>query len=62
MDEMGVLPGAEGVLVHDHWKAYYRYEDKRRLCNAHHIRELTGVEEEGQRWARPMIDFLQGQM
>jgi transposase len=59
MDETGVLPGAEGVLVHDHWKAYYRYEGKGHgLCNAHHIRELTGAEEEGQRWARSMIDFL----
>jgi transposase len=59
MDEMGVLPETEAVLVHDHWKAYYRYEGKTHgLCNAHHIRELTGVEEEGQQWARLMIDFL----
>jgi transposase len=59
MDEMGVLPGAEAALVHDHWKAYYRYEGKKHgLCNAHHIRELTGAEEEGRQWARPMIDFL----
>ncbi|GHV87384.1 transposase [Spirochaetia bacterium] len=59
MDEMGVLPRTEAVLVHDHWKAYYRYEGKTHgLCNAHHIRELTGAEEEGQQWARPMTDFL----
>jgi transposase len=59
MDEMGVLPLTEAVLIHDHWKAYYSYEGKTHgLCNAHHIRELTGAEEEGQRWARPMTDFL----
>jgi hypothetical protein len=26
MDAMGVLSEAGGTLIHDHWKAYYRYE------------------------------------
>lgn len=59
MDEIGVLPESEGVLIHDHWKAYYSYEDKvHGLCNAHHLRELTAMKEAGQEWAQPMIDFL----
>jgi transposase len=59
MDDMDVLPGTEAVLIHDHWKAYYSYEGKRHgLCNAHHVRELTGAKEEGQQWAQPMVDFL----
>jgi transposase len=61
MDEMGVLPGTEAVLIHDHWKAYYGYEGKTHgLCNAHHLRELTAVHEVGQEWAQGMIDFLLG--
>jgi transposase len=39
MDAMGVLPDAGGVLIHDHWKAYYRYAGETHgLCNAHHVR------------------------
>jgi transposase len=61
MDAMGVLPDACGVLIHDHWKAYYSYEGKTHgLCNAHHVRELTAAKEVGQGWARPMTDFLLG--
>jgi transposase len=61
MDEMGILEKAEGVLVHDYWKAYYGYSGKEHgLCNAHLIRELTLASEEGQRWAQPMIDYLLG--
>jgi len=40
MDEMGVLPHFSGVLCHDHWKPYYRYDCTHSLCNAHHLREL----------------------
>jgi hypothetical protein len=59
MDEMGVLPEACGVLLHDHWKAYYSYESKTHgLCNAHHVRELTAAKEAGLGWAQGMIDFL----
>jgi transposase len=59
MDQMGVIAETDAVLVHDHWKAYYRYSDKTHaLCNAHHVRELTAAQEEGQKWAEPMIKFL----
>ncbi|WP_415843676.1 DUF6444 domain-containing protein, partial [Vreelandella rituensis] len=54
MDAIGVLPFVQGVLVHDHWKPYYRYTECRHaLCNAHHLRELIGVwENDQQAWAK----------
>jgi transposase len=59
MDTIGVIPGTKAILIHDHWKPYYSYEGKiHGLCNAHHLRELTGAKEEGQSGAQPMIDLL----
>ncbi len=43
MEKMGVLLLFCGVLVHDHYKAYFRYAAAHALCNAHHLRELQGV-------------------
>lgn len=59
MDEMGVLPYFKGNLCHDHWKPYLLYLCSHLLCNAHHLRELTYIEEaEGQVWAKKMREFL----
>ena len=59
MDEMGVLPHFYGVLCHDHWKPYYRYECTHALCNAHHLRELERAwEQDEQRWAKQMQKLL----
>lgn len=59
MDEMGILPIFKGYLCHDHWKAYFKYFCKHLLCNAHHLRELTYIEEvELQNWAKKMREFL----
>jgi transposase len=58
MDRMGVLPHFKGILVHDHWKAYFRYECEHALCNAHHVRELEAAIEDGQKWAKEMQDLL----
>jgi transposase len=58
-DEIGILPQIEGLLVHDYWKPYYKYSCGHGLCNAHNIRELTGIFElTGQKWAQEMIDLL----
>ena len=52
MDEMGVLPEFDGVLCHDHWKPYFKYNCKHALCNAHHLRELErAIEQDKQHWA-----------
>ena len=59
MDGMGVLPFFNGVLCHDHWKPYYRYECIHALCNAHHLRELERAwEQDGQQWAKAMKALL----
>jgi transposase len=58
MDRMGILPHFKGILVHDHWKAYFRYECKHALCNSHHLRELEAAVEDGQKWAKEMQDLL----
>ena len=64
MDAIGILPYVQGVLVHDHWKPYYRYADCRHaLCNAHHLRELTAAwENDHQKWAKALHDLLLAQL
>ena len=60
MDRIGILPYFSGILVHDHFKSYYKYiQCEHSLCNAHHARELTYLfEEEGSIWARKMYTLL----
>jgi len=59
-EEVGILPAFEGVAVHDGLSAYRHYERcEHALCNAHHLRELTFVEEEHeQEWAGQMKGLL----
>jgi len=59
MDEIGILPYFKGVLCHDHWKPYYRYDCSHALCNAHHLRELERAwEQDHQQWAEEMQALL----
>jgi transposase len=59
LNSIGILPHFEGVLCHDHWKPYYRYNCLHSLCNAHHLRELTrSYEQDDQAWAETMRLFL----
>lgn len=59
MDDMGVISKMTGVAIHDGWKPYRSYDVVHALCNAHHLRELTGVVERfDQDWAEQMIDLL----
>ena len=55
-----VLPHLTGRAVHDGWESYQTYAQvTHALCNAHHLRELTFVEEElGQPWAKDLKDVL----
>jgi transposase len=49
----GSLPeGRQGILTHDHWKAYYKLINvQHALCNAHHLRELKVlIEIEDEPW------------
>jgi len=61
IEHAGILPQFEGVLVHDHWKPYYRLDQcTHALCNAHHLRELTrAYEQDQQSWAGRMKALLE---
>ena len=57
--EIGILPHFSGRAVHDGWSAYLKYDCPHSLCNAHHWRELTFIEEQlGQEWAGQMKQLL----
>lgn len=58
--EIGILPGFRGVSVHDGWKPYRAHTGCRHaLCNIHHLRELTFLEEQYQQtWAKDLKDLL----
>ena len=46
MEGNGVLTGFGGVAVHDCWSPYWKYDGViHAVCNAHLLRELTGVEQ-----------------
>lgn len=57
---VGVLEGYTGRSVHDFLPAYLKFDGPTHgLCNAHHLRELTYIEEElGQAWAGEMKALL----
>ena len=60
MDEIGILPRFHGILCHDHWKPYFRYDFIHALCNAHHLTELTRAwEQDKQGWAQEMKQLLE---
>ena len=46
MEGNGVLPRFSGIAVHDCWSPYWKYDGIfHAVCNAHLLRELTGVEQ-----------------
>ncbi len=59
-DAMGIQPTYAGVSVHDGWKTYGHYTTARHaLCNIHHLRELTFLEEQYQQsWAAELKTLL----
>lgn len=60
MDAAGVLPAFTGIAVHDCWKPYWCYDIEHALCNAHLLRELTGIyETTGQTWAPKLARILE---
>jgi transposase len=59
-DAIGILPTYTGVSVHDGWKPYQTQTQCRHaLCNIHHLRELTFLEEQYQQgWAAELKRLL----
>lgn len=58
-DAIDILPHFAGRAIHDAWSAYFQYGCDHGLCNAHHLRELTFVQEQGgQAWAGDMKKLL----
>lgn len=60
LDAIGLLPNFFGRAIHDGFTSYWQYRQcEHGLCNAHHLRELTFVEEElGQVWAKDQKELL----
>lgn len=58
--ERSVLPEFIGVGVHDCWAGYFKFEQMRHaVCNAHLLRELTGIIENSDcKWAVRMRNLL----
>lgn len=59
LDAIGIVTDYQGTIVHDGWTAYQAYACQHALCNVHHLRELTFMEEQYQQdWARQMKELL----
>lgn len=61
IDTANILPGFEGVAVHDQWSPYFNYDScLHSVCNEHIIRELDGVikRDEKATWAESMKQVL----
>lgn len=58
-NDIGILPGYKGTVVHDGLISYFKFDCKHALCNSHHIRDLTFVHEEyDQSWPQELVDLL----
>jgi transposase len=59
IEAIGLLIGYAGRRVHDAWAPYLSLAGLYALCNAHLLRELTGLyEDTGQPWAQKLIQLL----
>jgi transposase len=59
IDDIGILPGFRGTSVHDRLSSYDNYQYCRHdLCNAHLLRDLKSLVEDGKTWGSEMIALL----
>lgn len=58
--EKSVLSGFKGIGVHDCWGSYFGFDQmKHAICNAHILRELTGIIENSEsKWGLKMKELL----
>jgi transposase len=57
-DRDGILTSYFGILVHDHEAKFYNYGSEHATCNAHLLRELKGIAEQGIPWGAEMAELL----
>jgi len=59
LEDIGILTRYTGTIIHDYWKPYFKLACRHGLCNAHHLRELTGITEvTGQAWPEELSGLL----
>jgi len=59
INDIDILPGYKGTSVHDRFTSYDNYHAcTHSLCNAHLLRDLKGIAEDGKSWASQMIALL----
>ena len=58
MDAVSPLAQSTGIAVHDALHAYLSYPCTHALCNAHLLRELTALSEQGHHWATDLHGVL----
>ena len=59
--QLGLLKDYKGILVHDHFKPYYKLKCTHAECNAHILRYLkAGVDFYNNKACEEMIDLLRG--
>ena len=59
LEAIGILAQFHGRSLHDGLPAYTEFGCRHALCNAHHLRELTALEEQHQQpWAKQMRELL----
>ena len=59
LEAIGILPGYEGISIHDGFGSYFLYACQHALCNVHLLRDLTFLaEEQGWWWAAKLKALL----
>jgi transposase len=59
LSSASVLKDFTGFAIHDYWSAYYKFNNARHgACNAHILRELWGLHENGSFWSKMMHTLL----
>ena len=57
--EQSILPKFANWAVHDCWESYFKFEKCRHiLCNAHLLRELESLKEQGSAWGQRMQELI----
>lgn len=61
MEDIGIIPRYDGVVIHDCWQSYFSYQNfDDALCGSHLLRELTFiVDSNGYAWAANIKRLLQ---